>query len=392
MKINHDIEKKESENIQNMKSKKKQIEKTFFENDIDLILNCRRCDAQFYFNNKLHRHFKKNCLITMKKKLMITMNSNLLIIHSTREHDKSNDLIFRSRQYVKIKFSTSSKTGIMNKFCVDNDIFMSLMNKEFVINKCLNIKISKTTKSIKVRGIEKTVHDNFEYVVMNFYIIDTIKSTRSLTHFKAEVYLINDLKINVLLRVDVLISKKMVLNFERGKMIIFTCKKFEVEIIIVRKFEKIIKSMRSSNKIIVSTEIIIFVSMHIKKIMISNDINYNFFFKIQFTLSLENDFFAHVIEFKLIVVQVRNASKYSYIMLKNFKMSKFCDYAKKDSYIIESKECYLTIVSQFTDVKKIINLSKLFSKETILPNEITIYDDTTICRHIFDVMKVYSKI
>lgn len=265
---------------------------------------------------------------------MIIVDSNLFIIHSIRKHEKLKHLIFRFRQYIKIKFFTISMTNIINELCVDNNIFISLTNKKFVINKCFNVKICRTIESIKIQNIEKTIHNNFEYVVMNFCIFDTIKKTRLLTHLKAEIYLIENLKVNILLRIDVLISKKKILNFERGKIIIFTCKEFEIDVITIRKFEKIIKLMRSSNKIIILIDVIISVSIYIKKITFSNNINYIFFFKIQLTLNLKGDFFAHVIEFKLIIVQIRNISKNFYVMFKNFRMSKLCDYAEENLYMI----------------------------------------------------------
>lgn len=369
------------------------VENACFEIDQDLILKCRICQTQFYFNNKLHWHFKKGCLVTKMKAKMhaITIDSSILVVHSERKHGKSNDLIFRSRQYAKIKFFVNFIFVSFDEFCVDSDTFMIFADKQFVINKCLDIIIRKTATTIKIWGIKTTIHDNFEYVVINFYIFDMITKIRSLAHIKKKMHLIRNLKINVFLKVDVLIFEKIILNFGRDIMIIFICKKFVINMIIMRKIEKIIKSIKAFDKIIIFANFIMSISMHIRKVVISNDINYSFLSKIQFTLSPKGDFFAHVIESKLVVVQIKNAFNMSYMISKNFKISKLHDYSEEECYMTRSKYRYLTIVSQFINIKESLSM-RLFAKKTILQNKVTVYDDAMACQKIAIVVEVHSTI
>lgn len=375
----------------NQEPEKKNNENVYFEMNIDLILNCRICKIQFYSNNKLHRHLRKNCLIKKKQCYVITMKSNFSIIHLIRKINKRNDLTFRFKQYVKIKFAINL-TIELNELCASNDTFMSLTNKQFVIKKYSDIIIHKTFKSTQIRKINEQMHDNSKYVVMNLYILETIKKARILTHFTTKIHLMNNLKINILLKIDVLTSKKMILNFEQSKMTIFTCKEFVIDIITIRKIEKINKLMRASNKIIISINVIISISMHVKN-FISTRIDYSFFSKIQFTLNSKNEFFAHVIESNLITVQMRNAFHKTFIISKNLKMSKFQNYIENDFCIMRSKNCYLIIVSQIVDIKKLTKLSiESTLKKTILSNEIIVYDDSKVSQQLNSMIKTYSNV
>ena len=128
------------------------------------------------------------------------------------------------------------------------------------------------------------------------------------------------------------------------------------------------------------------------KSIISNEVDYNFFSKIQFTLNSKNDFFAHVIELKLIIVQIRNAFDTSFIIFKNFRIGKLQNYIEEDFYMIRLKNRHLTIVSQSIDIKKLADLSIKTSKKTILSNEIIVYNDIMICQQVNAMIDAYFKI
>lgn len=279
-----------------------------------------------------------------------------------------NEFIFRSRQYAKMKFLTISTVTEIHELYANNETIMLFTNRQFVIKKYFNIIIHKMITSIKIRGIETAVHNNFEYVILNFYIFDMIKKEQTLTHITTKIHLIDNLKINAFLRIDVLILEEIIMNFELNIMIIFICETFMIKIVTKRKFEKIIRLIRSLNKIIVSIDTIISISIRIEKFTILIDKNYNFFLKIHSALNSKSEFFAHVIELNLIIVQMRNTFKISYVILKNFKMSNLQNYVEKECYLTRSKNRHLAIISQFIDIKKIIDLStrSFISQKTIL--------------------------
>ena len=102
----------------------------------------------------------------------------------------------------------------LKELCADNNTFMLLINKRFILKKCLDMIIRKIFTSIQIREISDQIDDISKYVVMNLYIFDIVKKIRILTHLKIEMHLINNLKINILLKIDVLIFEKMILNFE----------------------------------------------------------------------------------------------------------------------------------------------------------------------------------
>ena len=72
-----------------------------------ITLICRRCNLEFYFNNKLHKHLRNcNKIIsrkTQKKSSMHVMISQILVIESTNKQKNFHGFVFRTHHYVTVK-------------------------------------------------------------------------------------------------------------------------------------------------------------------------------------------------------------------------------------------------------------------------------------------------
>ncbi len=87
---------------------------------------------------------------------------------------------------------------------------MSLSDREFIESITLNFatKVRKLTSSISIRNIENKIHNSDEYILMNDFIKETLlNNTSAIAFFQREVYLINDLKMKMLIDIDILSSK-----------------------------------------------------------------------------------------------------------------------------------------------------------------------------------------
>ena len=99
-------------------------------------------------------------------------------------------------------------------------------------------------------------------------------------------------------------------------------------------------------------------------------------------LGSENGFFAHVIDSDLVTVQIKNISKKSYVISKNFKMNHFRDFEKKKCFLTTSKNRHLIIAFANTiNLRKIWNQADSFEKKnenlkTIFSNEIIVYENS----------------
>ena len=84
--------------------------------------------------------------------------------------------------------------------------------------------IQRISISIKIWEIKNQEHDNFKYITIDFYISSNdIVNEFNIIHIKWEVYLVNHLRIKMLIEIDIINSKNMVFNFNDEKFIIDNC-------------------------------------------------------------------------------------------------------------------------------------------------------------------------
>lgn len=162
------------------------------------------------------------------------IKKNISIIKSIKILQDNEEYKFRFYQYATIKIILTS-TENFKDLCMNSETFMSLINKSFIVRKFSKIKIHITISSIKIRNIDKTLHDNFEYCYVNLYILEKIKNESITEHIKVEFHLINDFKTNVLIKTNISIPEKIVLNFHKKIFVIFICNQMMASIKTNRK-------------------------------------------------------------------------------------------------------------------------------------------------------------
>ena len=69
--------------------------------------------------------------------------------------------------------------------------------------------INRTTNSVRVRDIDSIMYNSFEYVFVNFYVSDSKNENLVIAHFRKEIHVVNDLKVNVLIKMNILDFEKM---------------------------------------------------------------------------------------------------------------------------------------------------------------------------------------
>jgi hypothetical protein len=159
------------------------------------------------------------------------------------------------------------------------------------------------------------------------------------------MHLVDNLKINVLIEVDVMSSKQMIIDCDKKLLMISTCNDFETDVCISRKSQITNRVVRAIVKTMISSESIVTISIRIRERNLSENRDYSFFLKSQRQLSSENEFFNHVMRLKMIEMQVRNIAKISCVILKNFEIDSLHDYKKKETYHAAFKNKHLAITS-----------------------------------------------
>ena len=227
---------------------------------------------------------------------------------------------------------------------------MFLINRKFVDRKLLEAKILTIRSFIKIKRIENKLHDNSQYCEMKFYILEKFKNEFAIINIKIEIYFVNDFKINVFIKTNILIFENMIFDFAKKKLIIIICENMIISIKIDKKkkivnrivkiFEKIVMIFKKSKVILIK----------IKKIKLSKNRDFNFFFILNDNLDSKEDFFAHVMKSNIKIIQIRNTSKKSYVLSKNFKIEHIKNYDEKNCYLISSKDKHLAIMLKKTNV------------------------------------------
>ena len=274
---------------------------------------------------------------------------------------------------------------------MNSETFMSLINRAFLIKQLLYIIKHKTTFNIKIKNIKFAIHDNSKYVILNLYMSKKYQENSATAHFKTKFHIINEIKINMLIKINVMKSKRINLNFENKIIIIFTCKNIQISINFHRKKTSINRTIWTAIQITMSIEKIIIVSVRIKSAQISKNRNYNFFSKMKRMLKSKKKYFVHVTSFNLVAVQIKNILNRSYIIFKNFKMKHLRDFDEKNCFMISFENSHLAMTSnQIMNVKTALK-SKKFMKTTLF-NEITMYENEITMKKLQIITEKTSKI
>lgn len=93
----------------------------------------------------------------------------------------------------------------------------------FVKNKLLDVEIYIVVFSLRTRDIDATTHETNEYVQISVYFWDIKNEQQILIRITKELYLINDLKTNLLIDNDFLESENFTININNKKISIANC-------------------------------------------------------------------------------------------------------------------------------------------------------------------------
>ena len=155
------------------------------------------------------------------------------------------------------------------------------------------------------------------------------------------MHLINDLSIKIFIEINIIVSKQMILNDVKRIIIIDNCDLIaKLNVIVINRVDRTIRAFK---QFIISFHIHMIVLIKIREQALSIDKNYFFHSKKDVRFEIKKDFFAHITNVNIVVVQVRNAINQSIIIFRNFKLNKLQNYEKKKCYLIFFEDRHLTI-------------------------------------------------
>ena len=220
-----------------------------------------------------------------------------------------------------------------------------LIDKTFLTTEVPDYKQRvKTTNTIKVRNINDVLLNSTKHMSLNFSILDkAINESTIIACFTRHVYIINDLKVKLLIINDIIESKQIILDIKKKKLIIKNCQNMIVILIVknVDSFVKRVARFSEITKISIKFKTIIAFKLREKKLSIERD----FMFvssKID-RLKAKDDIFSYIIDANIVVVLIYNANLKNVFFLKNSKLSVIQEYKKEECFLINDEKASLTI-------------------------------------------------
>ena len=253
------------------------------------------------------------------------------IIFSDVDFSKNVDIDYRFRKWKYVRVSTTLSFIIESKHvCLDTDVNIILVDREFFKRQASNISIRTMTISIWIRDFDTTQHWFSDYVIIFIYFSNKKNEVVVKIMITREIHLIDNLKINMLIENDFMKSKKIDINVTKEIAHIDSC---DVIVALNVKISRIIvhTSIHARKTIIVFSHIEIVLSIHFTIIFADRD----FLFE---SKNLNLSLYVHLtdVEFKNIVV--KNDNDKSVHISRNCRVERMTELDFSNAYVISADD------------------------------------------------------
>ena len=169
---------------------------------------------------------------------------------------------------------------IFTKTCLNNDYIISMINKCFFKKFLSNYQIYKTLIFVIMREIDAIQHVSSNYVLLDLWLFDNDFNNLIIIHITREIYLINKLRVNILININIQQSRNITISISKRRFYIDNCVEFIIIINVVDVKKHVDRLIRIKKIISLSSHLIINVSIRIRdKFCLSINKNYIFYSK-----------------------------------------------------------------------------------------------------------------
>ena len=170
----------------------------------------RSCQKQFKSNNLLYKHMRaRECSPKPSATAPVAFNSTIEIIPSTTPiTDLSTGFGFRSYHFLTLLIALSVAAIAVSVY-LDIDYLVTLINRAFLLKQIPGIYIRTIALPISVRGISTNYYSTNEYVLLEIYLLGTRNGKNIRAKITREAYLVNSLKVKMLLGTNIIGPKKI---------------------------------------------------------------------------------------------------------------------------------------------------------------------------------------
>lgn len=189
----------------------------------------------------------------------------------------------------------------------------------------------------------------------------------AIAQFQREIHLINDLKIKMLIDIDIMRSKRIQLNLNSRIMQIESCQNLVAAIdIFARSNANVKRVVRSRDRIVILSHTLYEISIKLKKLF--NDRYFMFESDYKQNLKIKDDVYAHIVNAQLFFIQVRNNINRSVVVQRHVRLDIIVEYDEEDCFLIDLIENHLIAINEkeFIALALQLHLQWLISKLRLL--------------------------
>ena len=311
---------------------------------------CQLCSANYSSKNKLFKHLRIDCWqqsinhIFVANEFIINQSTNKQLIEFSAQIIVDDEQRFRECHYAMIKIKSSINFEMLIDVCLDIDCLMTIANRKIVQQYFSDSTIKQLSSFISMRDIDNIMHHIFDYVVLTLYLDDQLADKIAIIDkFQIEVHLIDDLKINILIDNDVFTTQQVKLNLAQQTVQLNNCQNLVALInVLTRQEIEVKRIIRVKNIVIKSVKITINVSMSYNDDL---SIDRDFLFESQCAkyLNDDDDVFAHIVDVEFDHVMIRNIINYVVQLFKRVRLDSVIESNQQKCYNLTSDAEFLAI-------------------------------------------------
>ncbi|SLM39794.1 hypothetical protein LPUS_10408 [Lasallia pustulata] len=210
---------------------------------------------------------------------------------------------------------------------------MSLVDRSFLKDRCPQIKIHTMSSPMEVRGIGLTSHSANEYARVDFYLPG--KDGRT-AYFQREVHLVENLKVNLLMGIDIISLEQIHIDKSREVATVRLCDNIKLALSIRTHLANIWKTVFSQKETCIPAHTQKALPIHGAKgtpLNLPQDRDMLFKLSVKQKVSV----FAHIVNHSMEAIYMQNDSDSNVVLPQNTRIGNVVEY--------EADGCFLALVN-----------------------------------------------
>jgi len=253
-------------------------------------------------------------------------------IQSTARFSGRPGYAFRGFHYVTLGIMIATE---LVKACVDTGCSMTLIDRALLQRLLPDLKLSRLSSPISVRGLGDAMHQSSEYARISITIDGTLDEKLATSILTMEVHIVDNLRANLLIGNDVIVPERMKLDPASQRMTIGSCQDMVTHINAVAKDTPVQRSIRSRKTVTIPamSTVAIPISCQGKSLPTNRDFLFEPSFKGD--LGFDGGVFAHIIDSSMSHIHLHNASEKSTTIPRRTRLRNVIEYDQAGAYIVE---------------------------------------------------------